>query len=237
MNLENDIWLNLRLSFAKFFIEKGLYFEYKENYFNYTLLASKSYPILIGNTFYILEEQSTFLFVSVFSFSRELNLTKDKLLFVCNCINKFATDFIVTLEESEKDFHLVVKRNFKLFPNLEIDDDFWSKQIQSNLDIIQSISIFISQDFLKSKFNLELITLENNEEFELFVQSGLNYIVEKINEVRDKNNDSHKAYISYEEKVQQMSKEEINFEIDKELSNFQKTNDSFKLDILTKYLN
>lgn len=166
---------------------------------------------------------------------------KNELLFVINIINIFASNFFVFVESNANELFITTKTTFIIDKNYLIDEQFWSNLIEDNIGVISNVEHFINNVYFSFKsstnFNYRISQIDDDslsefcfnsmQSFEKGLESYKNFL---------KNNKKQKK-ISYEEKLKNMSKEELNKELDYQLDIYKKDKSNEKeLKLISKFL-
>lgn len=165
---------------------------------------------------------------------------RNELLFIINIINTFATNFFVFVESNTNKLFITTKTTFIIDKNYLIDEQFWNNLIEDNIEIISNVEYFINNVYFSFKsstnFNYRISQIDNDslsefcfnsmQSFEKGLESYKNFI---------KNNKKQKK-ISYEERLQNISKEELNKELNYQLDIYRKDKSNEKeLKLISKF--
>lgn len=224
----------IKLSLVQFLMRKKIEFEYKnvEILFNLLALDNKN---LIGNSVRFIKDNKI-VFFTYFSIDTRV-FSKTEIISLVNAINNFAVDFNVSTEYNTINTYyqlLIIKSSKTLHEGQLISDEFWEECVRQNLELISNVINFVLNVYSTSQYK-KREDLLYDKSFQDYVAYNLHNYIENLKFYRKVQQEQKEKSIPYEDKVKNMSKEEIAKELDSELSNFQQTGDDSKLNILSKY--
>lgn len=166
---------------------------------------------------------------------------KNELLFVTNIINIFASNFFVFVESNANKLFITTKTTFIIDKDYLIDEQFWSNLIEDNIGVISNVEYFINNVYFSFKsstnFNYKISQIDDDS-FSEFCFNSMQSFEKGLESYKKsfKNNKKQKK-ISYEEKLKDMSKEELNRELDYQLDIYKKDkSNEEKLKLISKFL-
>lgn len=230
MNLDEA----LVLSFCSFLLRRKINFERNDKTIVFCWYSLNNSEIILE--FHISKEG---IIINA-SCDSEIN-NKNELLFVINIINIFASNFFVFVESNANKLFITTKTTFTIDKDYLIDEQFWSNLIEDNVGVISNVEYFINNVYFSFKsstnFNYKISQIDDDS-FSEFCFNSMQSFEKGLESYKKffKNNKKQKK-ISYEEKLKDMSKEELNKELDYQLDIYKKDkSNEEKLKLISKFL-
>ena len=232
INSEN-IFLFLKMSIFQFFAKSGFNFSNRNREIIFNLLTNDK-KVSVQNGIAISETNNVFI-TTIINIKKEF-ISIQELVIISNYMNEFFGGIFSCFihdNEQENSLLLFIKAQIYLNNYTLIDNDFWKRQISIHMNNISSISDALFFEYPKSKFfkNKEITSVE----FKNFLFNSIENYFKALNILQEQENEDNKeikAYIKYLD----WTKEKIEKEIDKELSNFSKEENLDKLNMLVDVL-
>ena len=225
-----EITFFLKMSIFQFLLKSGFHFYNKDREVIFDLLTNNK-KISVQNSITISTDNS--LFLTAWVYIKKEFLDTQKLMVLANYLNEFSGVFSCYIQDTEEDFSLFyIKSQIHPEPGTCIDENFWKDYLSIHINNISIITDFLFSSFPKSKFyiNKEVDSIEFKTFFFEEIKSYIEALKLIQEEIKEKN-----------ETFENLTKEQLNEEIDKELENFSKGNNkekvTMRLNILVQALN
>lgn len=166
--------------------------------------------------------------------------SRNELLFIINIINIFATNFFVFIESNANKLLITTKTIFTIDKNYLIDEQFWNNLIKDNVEMISNVEHFINNIYFSFKsstnFNYKVSRIDDDSLSEFCFNSMQSFEKGLENYKNFLKNNKKQKKISYEERLRNMSKEELNKELDYQLDIYKKDKSNEKeLKLISKF--
>lgn len=169
----------------------------------------------------------------------EIN-NKNELLYISNIINIFASNFFVFIESNANKLFITTKTTFILDKNYLIDEEFWINLIENNVGIISNVEYFINNVYYSfkasTKFNYKNSLIDDDFLSE-FCFNSMKSFEKGLKNYKKSIYKKGKKKISYEDKLKQMSKQELDEELNRQLDIYKENKSNIKeLELISQFL-